>query len=81
MNDNKKIKTRLKITFVSASPTEEILDLEAFKDRFTNNRWYLFMLDGKAFYTCEHLCWFVSQDGFKDREFIEVKALRALAGG
>ena len=81
MNGHKYIKPRFKITFVSASPTEEILDLEEFKDRFTNNRWYLFMLDGKAFYTCGQLCWLASQDDFKDREFIEVKALRALAGG
>jgi hypothetical protein len=75
------INPRFKVTFVSASSHEETLDMEEFKERFMDSRWYLFMVDGKAFHSCAQLCWFASQNGCQDQEFIEVTALRKLAGG
>ena len=73
-------KLRIKLPF--GNPDEEIVDLEQARYRFHfGGDMVVLMIDGQAPQTYEELVQMVSQDKYKDKEFIEAELLVEAATG
>ena len=73
-------KLRIKLPF--GNPDEEIVDLEQARYRFHfGGDMVMLMIDGQAPQTYEELVQMVSQDKYKDREFIDAEMLVDAATG
>ena len=73
-------KLRIKLPF--GNPDEEIVDLEQARYRFHfGGDMVVLMIDGKAPQSYEELVQMVSQDKYKDKEFIDAEMLVEAATG
>ena len=73
-------KLRIKLPF--GNPDEEIVDLEQARYRFHfSGDMVVLMIDGQAPQTYEELVQMVSQDKYKDKEFIDAEMLVEAATG
>jgi hypothetical protein len=73
-------KLRIKLPF--GNPDEEIVDLEQARYRFHfGGDMVVLMIDGQAPQTYEELVQMVSQDKYKDKEFIDAEMLVDAATG
>ena len=67
---------KLKIKMPFNSPDEEIVDLEQARYRFPFGRGMMVLvIDGKAPQSYEELVQLVTQDKYKDKEFIDVEMI------
>jgi len=72
---------KLKVKLPFGYPDEDICELEQAKYRFSYGDEYLVVVEGQVINSYEELAQLASRDDYKDKEFIEVVLLPALAGG
>jgi hypothetical protein len=71
---------KLKIKLPSGDPSEYICELEEAGDYLNFNEG-VFLVDGQGVHSYDELVHIVSQEKYKNKEFLEVEFLQLIGGG